>query len=527
MHVDKKKLLLLLRMCSKRGDIRPWNIFRQNNPRVEIDLSGLSLSNLNLNKIDLSNAKLNGTRLIKTRLKKSNFSKSELHQARLIKSDMRDAKLNEVILRGGNLRFADLKGADLSGADLYRANLSSARLSKTNIEKASLFRTDIFDTDLKYARVNSETYISPEQFSKSTDFTGVGLDSVLICPRIKEGLKDIIRKKKWEEWWNEGPFWKKILFKFIVMVFWYFSDFGGSTKRLVSTLAIISILFSMIYAGSAIYDFHFNDNKNNPGIINNLYNKNILEKFDNTGKEIDYFHLLIRSVYFSIVTMTTLGFGDMSASEVCPSGHIFLIIQVTLGYFLLGAIITRFAILFSGGGPARKPSKRHDNIQERFMLIMLPIFDEFFRNYPVCVNIMKSKSYFGVYYKLKQVFSYEFQPQDRDTKLSFSIIKVLNLYKKAQGCCGLAFSEEKPIMVDLTKQSYKHKYNMSQKQIDETRDIKWIISVPIFKNRKVIGVLNLDTYSEKMAQEWISDQNYLNMTLKVILASINFVKKYV
>ncbi|MFC1634026.1 hypothetical protein ACFL5Z_04230 [Planctomycetota bacterium] len=49
-------------------------------------------------------------------------------------------------------------------------------------------------------------------------------------------------------------------------------------------------------------------------------------------------------------------------------GHVLLALQVILGYVLLGALITRFAVLFTAGGPAGtfaddKKSKqgRHDD----------------------------------------------------------------------------------------------------------------------------------------------------------------------
>jgi hypothetical protein len=34
--------------------------------------------------------------------------------------------------------------------------------------------------------------------------------------------------------------------------------------------------------------------------------------------------------------------------------RIFLALQVTLGYVLLGALVTKFAVLFTAGGPAGK-----------------------------------------------------------------------------------------------------------------------------------------------------------------------------
>jgi hypothetical protein len=52
--------------------------------------------------------------------------------------------------------------------------------------------------------------------------------------------------------------------------------------------------------------------------------------------------------------MTTLGFGDIAANPASVSGQSLLMIQVILGYVLLGALVTRFAVLFTAGGPAGK-----------------------------------------------------------------------------------------------------------------------------------------------------------------------------
>ena len=54
--------------------------------------------------------------------------------------------------------------------------------------------------------------------------------------------------------------------------------------------------------------------------------------------------------------MTTLGFGDMYANAHSfvrgLFGHVLLALQVLLGYVLLAALVTRFAVLFTAGGPA-------------------------------------------------------------------------------------------------------------------------------------------------------------------------------
>ena len=52
--------------------------------------------------------------------------------------------------------------------------------------------------------------------------------------------------------------------------------------------------------------------------------------------------------------MTTLGFGDIAANPDSWKGQGLLMVQLILGYVLLGALVTRFAVLFTAGGPAGK-----------------------------------------------------------------------------------------------------------------------------------------------------------------------------
>ena len=72
--------------------------------------------------------------------------------------------------------------------------------------------------------------------------------------------------------------------------------------------------------------------------------------YHNVGDIRGFWHAL----YFSVVTMTMLGFGDIAANPDCWAGQTLLMIQVILGYVLLGALVTRFAVLFTAGGPAGK-----------------------------------------------------------------------------------------------------------------------------------------------------------------------------
>ena len=131
-----------------------------------------------------------------------------------------------------------------------------------------------------------------------------------------------------------------------MQAFWAVSDYGMSTLRVVGVFFILALLFAAVYVNWAYWA--------PPGIVSNLIVR------PEAGEAAWHYLLraLIRPIYFSVVTMTTLGFGDMYADKGSIAGHVLLILQVILGYVLLGALITRFAVLFTTGGPAGKFSKK-------------------------------------------------------------------------------------------------------------------------------------------------------------------------
>lgn len=207
------------------------------------------------------------------------------------------------------------------------------------------------DANFAFSIVDGETIFDKCDISQKTDFTGVGLESARIEPRLKEGLKNIIRKKQWKNWFDEDRRrWAKILKYIFVWPFWLMSDYGRSTLRIAICFFVLSFMFAGVYFAFGFYDYYQNGSYN-PGIVNHLF------PCDFNPNYIHLIKISVRSLYFSIVTMTTLGFGDMHANSGSWFGHILLVFQVLMGYVMLGALVTRFAILFSGGGPAQKPNK--------------------------------------------------------------------------------------------------------------------------------------------------------------------------
>jgi len=201
---------------------------------------------------------------------------------------------------------------------------------------------------LQRAIVDGSTSFFSCRIDHNTDFRGVGLGSARIDQGTKQLLDYNIRRMNWEDWYN-GQHWS---LRWLVRKFWKISDYGISTKQIIKTFFKLAFVFAIIYYAWGFIDYYFIGIKDYPGIVSDLF---VLEdKQDAVSRWLVPF----RAVYFSIVTMTTLGFGDMYANAHSflrgLFGHALLALQVILGYVLLGALVTRFAVLFTAGGPAGK-----------------------------------------------------------------------------------------------------------------------------------------------------------------------------
>ena len=133
----------------------------------------------------------------------------------------------------------------------------------------------------------------------------------------------------------------KLLKHLTVLPFWWVSDYGRSTVRIIVIFFVLAVLFAGIY-----YCF--------PDCLTVR------------GEKLTSF---LHAIYFSIVTMTTLGFGDIYANPKSPAGQILLIFHVLLGYILLAVLVTRLAVLFTADGPAIEFWRERGKIKECWIKI--------------------------------------------------------------------------------------------------------------------------------------------------------------
>jgi hypothetical protein len=300
----------ILNRCSAEKDMSKWNQWRKENSTKDVLLEGAAFWHAYLKNADLGLANLQ-------------------------RADLRGANLE-----GANLQNAILWEANLQGANLRESHLQRAKLMRSQLQGAEFGGARLQGADFSRAIVDGGTLIWRCKVDIETKFEGVGLGAARIYPELKQLLEYNIRRKNWEEWYKEH-----CLLRWPVRWFWCLSNYGISTWRIIIWFLVLSLLFATIYANCAYWW--------PPGIVSDL----IIEP------HLPIWHyfllLLLRPLYFSIVTMTTLGFGDMYANAQSIWGHILLSFQVILGYVLLGALVTRFAVLFTAGGPAGKFAKEN------------------------------------------------------------------------------------------------------------------------------------------------------------------------
>ncbi len=356
--IEQYKMLM---RCSKKKDIAEWNEWRKKNADVEKHLAGADFRKAHLDGAYFGDAHLDGAKFFGAHLDRAEFYNANLDGAKfwgahLNGADFMGAHLGGAEFRGTHLDGADFRGAHLDGAKFNNAHLDGAKFWNAHLDGAGFRDAYLDGAEFTNACVNGDTLITRCSIDEKTDFRGVGLDSMRIDSGIKEALKYNRRKRNWNEWIRAK--WK-CFYRWPAWVFWFISDYGSSTMR----IGLFFLAFSLLFTGVYLLGVGCNEpcevcNGKQIGWI-----KNLVIDFDKIN--VWDWHLWLRAFYFSIVTMTTLGFGDMCAHECSVAGYIILIFQVLLGYLFLGALVTRLGIMFTASGPIARNGTMPDMIRKK------------------------------------------------------------------------------------------------------------------------------------------------------------------
>ena len=236
--------------------------------------------------------------------------------------DLRGAHSSEAHPSGAHRSGADLRGADLNGANLSGAHLFEADLSGAVLRFAKLIAADLIGADLKGAcfdhvslykdQERSTTNFAGAPFNRRTSFLGVDISQTNWAgnPRLERHIKD----QQWLDAWRN----KNKRNRFLYWVWLISCDCGRSFWLWFSISFGMAIAFGLTYW---------------------VFATRFIMGYGRTLADASWFAPL----YYSIVTFTTLGFGDVTPKPGDGWMQGVVTIEVALGYIMLGGLISIFA----------------------------------------------------------------------------------------------------------------------------------------------------------------------------------------
>ncbi|MBI5521499.1 MAG: pentapeptide repeat-containing protein [Desulfarculus sp.] len=299
-----------------------FNQWRQENPGLTPDLSGADLSSASLNQVNLRGAVLSGADLEWTHLQEA-----DLREATLVGANLQGAFLGGADLRGVKgswLAFnqeggswvdrhggASSHGVNFQGAHLEEADLRGADLREADFCGAFLVGADLRTADLRSANLEQAnvTGVKFSQDCRQRAFFGTRLSTCYGSQMFKSYAEGQIFLEEYRRA-HPGWFW----------LWWLTSDCGHSLLRWAGWSACFALVFGLIFFMMGTEHF----------------------KAENLP------FTLPTMLYFSGVTFTTLGFGDINPRTETAAGLVML--EVVLGYIMLGGLISILAIKLSRRG---------------------------------------------------------------------------------------------------------------------------------------------------------------------------------
>jgi len=313
--------------------VEAWNKWRQENPDEILDLRDAELENMNLENVNLAEADLEKANFSFANFKNANLAFSNLENANFSFANFEGANFTAADLENAHLEDANLVGARFSGANLKKAILANSNLKNAYLADAHLEGTILSAANFRNANLSSVTYDQKLLWKlvKTTGFSlkklwrqrdDILLDTTVRCKGVNaatcygsQQFKIFLQDQDFLEEFLEKKWGRKIFF-----IWWLFADCGRSLGRWAGWSLLLALLFAMLYwfLGS--------------------------NSFDTQHLQFNFFTMF----YYSVVTFTTLGFGDIIPKTTTAA--LCVTVEVILGYVMLGGLITIFASKLSRRG---------------------------------------------------------------------------------------------------------------------------------------------------------------------------------
>lgn len=255
------------------------------NKPPKIDLRGIDFSGFsNLRDNEIFSFDFSDCSLKYANLSNAEFSSTKLRNADILYSDFSHSILDECNFYGANLTLSDFSNSRLEGADFRNAWISDVSFQ---------------DSDLGYIKYN-----------RRTDFHNIDIASVK--GSSNPIFVSYVRRKHYLKHFKSQNLGNKIVYYLWLAI----SDCGQSFLRWSAVSAVICLMFGLIYT-------------NFPGSFSIANDRS---------------PTVFTFYYYSVVTFTTLGFGDIVPKNLWA--EIAVTTEVITGYVMLGGLISIFATKF-------------------------------------------------------------------------------------------------------------------------------------------------------------------------------------
>ncbi|MFC1863961.1 pentapeptide repeat-containing protein [Thermodesulfobacteriota bacterium] len=290
------------------------------------DLTGLNLMGANFVEADLSEADLSGAHLFKADFSKASLVKAKLNDVDLTGANLSEANLEDAHAERAGLGMATLKktrmfnailtDATLTKTDLMEADLRHANLSRVRLREAELYKTDCTGADFRGADMSlsnfagaimnntdmRDTRLRQVKGYEDAKWYGVDIRDINFAGAYR--LRRFVVDENYLKEFRDASKFNHLAYKIWSIT----SDCGRSLNLWCLWILVVVVLFSVLYAFCGI-DYG---------------------KYDNW----------IGPFYYSVVTITTLGYGDIVPAT--PVARIIAICEVCIGYILLGGLLSIF-----------------------------------------------------------------------------------------------------------------------------------------------------------------------------------------
>jgi uncharacterized protein YjbI with pentapeptide repeats len=292
----------------------------------DMDLSGLNLNGVNFAGANLAGADLSGSHLFKANLSKAYLKRANLNNADLTAADLRysvmenitaqkagfgmtlldGAKLFEANLEGATLtktsmKSADLRCANLCGARIREASLKGADCTGTNFRACDLAKSDLTNAIFNDADLRQSRLRLVRGFEKA-QWIGVDIRDINFAGAYQM-RRFVIDQNYIKEFRKTSKLTAIIYYIWLIT-----SDCGRSLLLWCCWIAAMTVLFAWVYL--------------------------------QIGVEYSGGKSFLAALYYSVVTLSTLGYGDIL--PITPAARIAAMVEVMGGYLMLGGLLSIF-----------------------------------------------------------------------------------------------------------------------------------------------------------------------------------------